>query len=133
MNVLNLRSSQLTLSVEKHARFQNQLTVGLSHAEIQSWVAASKDALSEGGEELRVDMPQGWTIYWKARAGESRFLLAHPETDLWVATFTLGQAAAQSWLTSLQSLLSQRSPQAILSQSGPVSRLSNLELVLTAI
>ena len=41
------------------------------------------------GSELKWELPQGWTLYWKAREGEDRLLLAHPEKEEWVGTLAL--------------------------------------------
>lgn len=52
-------------------------------------------ALAEGlrelepGRELRVELARGWAVYWKLREAGPRFLLAHPESGLWVSTFAL--------------------------------------------
>jgi hypothetical protein len=47
------------------------------------------ELIAREGSELRSDLSEGWTIFWKIRDGESRFLLAHPEHDQWVATLAL--------------------------------------------
>src|SRR3954463_4939198 len=45
-----------------------------------------KGTFEEGGGELRVDLPQEWSLFWKLREGESRALIAHPAKDQWVGT-----------------------------------------------
>jgi len=42
--------------------------------------------------EVRQDFPGGWTLYWKWRSSESRFLVAHPETQQWVGTLALSDS-----------------------------------------
>jgi hypothetical protein len=59
--------------------------------------------LREGGE-LRLELPEGWTLFWKRRDGESRVLLAHPETDRWVATLAVSGERVEDVLSGLEGL-----------------------------
>lgn len=77
------------------------------------------------GSELRTEFPEGWTVYWKIREGESRFFVAHPEVDLWVATLALSPAHFEKIIKRLQDC--QSGP---LSSLEPVSRMSNVEVLL---
>ena len=74
--------------------------------------------------ELRVDLPDGWIIFWKNRDSESRLLLAHPAETEWVATVALDPALASLLLTNLSS--SAQLP--LVSHSG--QSVSNLELLI---
>lgn len=77
------------------------------------------------GSELRTDFPQGWTIFWKIRDGESRFFVAHPEADQWVATLALSRTHLDAILVQL--LNGQATD---LSTLETVSRMSNVEVSL---
>jgi hypothetical protein len=75
------------------------------------------------GSELRTDFPAGWTIFWKIREGESRFFVAHPETDQWVATLAL----SRTHLEATQARMREASP-GPLSRLERTSRMSNVEV-----
>jgi hypothetical protein len=75
------------------------------------------------GSELRSDFPSGWTIFWKIREGESRFFVAHPETDQWVATLAL----SRTHLEATQARMRAASP-GPLSGLERISRMSNVEV-----
>jgi hypothetical protein len=75
------------------------------------------------GSELRTDFPSGWTIFWKIREGESRFFVAHPETDQWVATLAL----SKTHLEAARGRMRDGVPGS-LSRLERVSRVSNVEV-----
>lgn len=77
------------------------------------------------GSELRTEFPQGWTIFWKIRDGESRFFVAHPETDQWVATLALSRTHLDAILVQLLAGQGSR-----LSTLETVSRMNNVEVSL---
>lgn len=77
------------------------------------------------GSELRTDFPNGWTIFWKIREGESRFFVAHPELEEWVATLAL----SESHLAKIQERL-RSGTLGDLSSLERVSRMSNVEVAL---
>jgi hypothetical protein len=81
--------------------------------------------------ELRIDLPQGWALFFKLREGESRLLLAHPEAEVWVATLALDSDHAARFLRALPELAAADAGAALrLSELAPVARVSNCELVL---
>jgi hypothetical protein len=92
----------------------------------EDWVRFA-DSLGElsgrEGSELRTDFPSGWTIFWKIREGESRFFVAHPETDQWVATLAL----SKTHLEATQARMREALP-GPLSGLERVSRMSNVEV-----
>jgi hypothetical protein len=76
------------------------------------------------GSELRTDFPRGWTIFWKIRDGESRFFVAHPEPDQWVATLAL----SENHLERIRDRLASGEFEGPLSKLEAVSRMSNVEV-----
>ncbi len=51
--------------------------------------------------ELRLDLPQGYSVFVKLKdSGLSRLLIAHPEENEWVATFMLSPEVADAWIQS---------------------------------
>lgn len=78
--------------------------------------------------ELRLDLPREWVIFWKLREGDSRFLLAHPEPEQWVATLALERDHARKVVDRLDTLHFDQAVE--LGQLGQLSYPSNLELVI---
>jgi hypothetical protein len=79
--------------------------------------------------ELRVDLTNGWTVFWKLRADETnKLLLAHPEVDQWVATVALSQ---QGYEHCLQSLCGATPCSFQLSQIGGAAPGNNFDLSLS--
>lgn len=74
------RSARLTLGLRAEQ-------VALLGSELASLFPGADQQISH--RELRLDLPAGWTLFWKRREGESRYLLAHPEQQTWVATLAL--------------------------------------------
>ncbi len=94
----------------------------------QRWVefaAALGEISSREGSELRTEFPEGWTIFWKIRDGESRFFVAHPETEQWVATLALSPAHFEAVRTRMR-----EGTVGPLSTLESVSRMSNVEVVV---
>src|SRR4051794_37056919 len=86
-----------------------RLTLGLDSAQASMLLPLLRDVLSEEaplGSELRVDLPRNWIVFWKKREGESRLLIAHPQTDEWVATAALSAAHGQLLLERFERLSS---------------------------
>jgi hypothetical protein len=121
------------------------LDLGLSQSLLQQLSLGLSGLLEAAGEglgasdgasaELRVHLPEGWTLFWKIRqAGETRFLLARPTQDTWVATLAFEPKALQQvqreWGALLES--TEGTPGAVLSQwvrgVGRLGGLSNFDL-----
>ena len=77
--------------------------------------------------ELRLDLPSNWSIFWKARDGESRLLLAKPELDHWVATIAVGREDVLPLLERLKA----RAGETDFAQELSLHRVSNFNLLLT--
>jgi hypothetical protein len=95
------------------------------------------EVLSPGGGELRVSLPDAWTVFWKLREDETRLLIAHPQVGEWVATVALEPLHAQAVNDALARVLGSATPEANeslsigkLARDGIVSSVSNLELVI---
>src|SRR5271168_4015231 len=61
----------------------------LSPLQAQELASMLTTVLVPGGGELRLSLPDEWSIFWKLRDDESRLLIAHPQADEWVATLAL--------------------------------------------
>ncbi len=124
--------SQSALKIEQrpHARHETELLLPLSLTERQTLARSLRDMPQDGRSELRLVLPQGWTLYWKMRDSESRLLLAHPEADLWVGTIALDAAGWSQLLEALDRPSSGSSSELRLSQLPGVSRRSNLDVVI---
>jgi hypothetical protein len=68
---------------------RSQMDLGFSSEDIGLLVPYLEEIYLRGGHELRMDLSNGWTVFWKSRESGSRLLLAHPEHQEWVATFAL--------------------------------------------
>lgn len=115
------------LSTSEHPRFGMQVHLKLSPEALSEWREGLKEVLLNARGELKLELPQGWTIYFKAREGETRLLLAHPEQDAWVATVAVSSDSSQLFLDRLESLVS-GSEGFRLSELGPPHFVSNLEV-----
>lgn len=100
-----------------------QAQFALARADAKQIAEALGSLVSREGSELRTDFTQGWTLFWKIRAGESRFFVAHPETDQWVGTL----AVSETHLATIRKRLEAGTPGS-LSEGERVSRMSNLEV-----
>lgn len=124
----------LNWTTEKPAEFQVQLNPGL--AEIQVDEAHRKILLQnlteEMGYELRMDLPQGWAIYWKIREGDSRLLMSHPEKDQWVGAVSLNREDFDRLVVWIQELPTRADPIRLsqLKAFGSFSGISNLEVLI---
>lgn len=91
--------------------------------------------LIPGGGELRLSLPDEWSIFWKLRDDESRLLIAHPQADEWVATLALEMAHAHRLLAALEESCKEESSASFsiagLADDGRVSSVSNLDLVIS--
>lgn len=118
----------LKIGIRAHPRHETELQIPLDQDHQQRLGAELGQVLGQAGAELRLDLPQGWTVHWKLCEGETRLLLAHPDAASWVATVAIQAAVAGEFLERLRRLL----PGEVLclSRLPGVSRRSNLELVL---
>jgi hypothetical protein len=82
--------------------------------------------LEEAGE-LRLDLPEEWSIFWKKREDDSRLLIAHPQKDQWVATVALTEEYATKVLHEVSTLTAGESY-----DFGKPGSVCNLELVISA-
>ena len=124
---LNWRAKTVTLSRTEHATYQSQLELKLTPELAAELVTELKPALTSGGAELRVDLPENWTVYWKLKGGLSRLQLAHPQSGHWVATVHLTPEHAARLLEALEKL---EGPIAVCAL-GAVAPLVNFELLFS--
>ena len=120
-----LKYSEAECGVESQigARDAVSVTISLASENWNSLSAALGEIANREGSELRTDFPGGWTIFWKIRDGDSRFFVAHPETDTWVATL----AISESHLAKIRERF-ESGFEGALSELEAVSRMSNVEV-----
>ena len=81
---------------------------------------------SEFGLELRLSLPEGWTLFWKRREEGSLALMAHPEANEWVGTLALDLDFGIQMLRFLREL-KEKGQSFSLDQCGTLRPVSNLE------
>ncbi len=100
------------------------VSIGLNSEKWRLLSTALGEIANREGSELRTDFPGGWTIFWKIRDGDSRFFVAHPETDQWVATLAL----SSTHLGAIRERLAAGGFEGALSELETISRMSNVEV-----
>lgn len=123
MAFLKFQESNCGVLSEIGLRDAVTLTLSLSSEHWGTLATALGEIVNREGSELRTDFPKGWTIFWKIRDGDSRFFVAHPEPDQWVATL----AISESHLARVQECF-RSGYEGGLSELEPVSRMSNFDL-----
>ena len=121
----------VSLEVGDHPRLQTLLTVTLTQELMVELRTGLERVLTVQEAELRLELPGQWTLYWKARSGSSRVLLAHPEADQWVGTVAWSEDRVSALLESLTAPnLTGRSDGIYLSQCDGLTFPSNLDICL---
>ena len=129
MGFLNWRSSTLKQEIGTH-QLGSCLTLRIAQAEAAE-LARSFEALMSAppSEELRVNLPNEWLVFWKLRpVGGSRLLLAHPAQAEWVVTAALDAAHAGVFVECLKKL--GPGERLAVSETGSVGYPSNVEIVI---
>src|SRR5947209_8278151 len=102
MPYLNWKSGSVQVAVQTHSKLKTQLEIRLARGEWDMLAQELGGIFGAAGGELRLDLPQEWTLFWKASAGtESRQLLAHPTATDWVGTLSLEVGHAQKLMAAL--------------------------------
>ena len=120
-----LKFTEADCDVESQIGTRDFVTVELA-LNPEHWGTISRalgEIVNREGSELRTDFPGGWTIFWKIRDGDSRFFVAHPETNQWVATL----AVSPTHLAMIREKIETGFAGA-LSELEAVSKVSNVEV-----
>lgn len=128
MPYLDWSSRDVRVESRPHPKRDAELLLAFPETELLELVSEVERILAVPSAELKLTLPSGWTLYWKLRDSESRVLLAHPETDLWVVTLALEAALLSVVLERLRGLGTGASFR--ISELTPLGRVTNLELVL---
>lgn len=129
MPYLNWKNASIRQEMGPHPRLQSQLTLTLGLSERSELHARLSEVLIAEGGELRLDLPSNWAIFWKSRESESRLLLAHPQTDEWVATVALHPDHGSALLRALEACKSGESIS--IGELDAVGSVSNVEIVIS--
>src|SRR4051812_38950308 len=89
MPFLNWREAKVKASVAPHPQRGSVLALEFPAESLAILIQALEDVFVRGLGELRLELPTGWTLFWKEREGESRLLLARPDAETWVTTAAL--------------------------------------------
>jgi hypothetical protein len=126
MAYLGWSSQSLSIKHEQFLTEGRALTLGLSRDAAETLLVALA-AIEQGTEkELRVDLPQGWTLFWKRREDDSRLLVAHPTDQTWVGTLALSPAHFEA----LRHAVSSGGRFSVFEGHSGVGDVSNFDLVL---
>ena len=129
MPYLNWKDESLLQAQGPHSQYQQQLALELTSALLEELVSALEEVYLRRGSELRIAIKDQWLLFWKWRESDSRILLAHPTEDEWVATLALNPDFGKAMLLALKNLKTGQSLS--VSQVGPLSTVTNLEVVIT--
>jgi hypothetical protein len=105
------------------------LSLELSDPLLQDLVIQLEDLFLSQGRELRLSLDHGWTLFWKRREDGARALLAHPESETWVATIGLEIEQGKRLISGLKSLEQKKS--IVLGHQVNLGPVSNLDLVIS--
>ena len=128
MAYLNWKQGGVSILLASHPKLQNQLHLNLTPENLKLLTDTLTETF-EKNQELRIDLPMGWTVFFKVTSGEGRLLMAHPQLEEWVGSFILDTAHARKFLLELLILASNAPIE--LSVLGGISFLSNLELMIS--
>lgn len=131
MAYLNWKESELKIGVSSHpdhSKFKTQLNLTLDQELRASLLNALEDVYLNNEGELRLDLAQGWVVFWKMREQGSRVLLSHPQEKEWVGTLALDLEVAEKLLSALKGL--QSGEAVVISQLGLLESMSNLDVSL---
>lgn len=103
MPYLNLMDHPVLLSKDSHPKWETALSLSFS-GEARDRLLERLEQTVEQQKELRLDLPQGWTLYFKLKEGDNRLLLAHPEAEAWVGTVLLMEKEMGEFLSRLRGL-----------------------------
>lgn len=137
MPYLNWKTKPVRVATSTHPDYQSQLDLGLSSDLAQELSTELTQTFSAGGDELKLELPNGWTLYFKQRIGAGRMQLAHPQTNQWVATLNLTPAHGLALATQLGALSSGAAPAStetlqrfVVSRLGQLAPIINFELTI---
>ncbi len=129
MSYLNWKEAPIRLDASHGSRSQVRLNMIIRNEQVLQWVTYLEAVYLMQGEELRMDLSDSWILFWKLREDGNKVLVAHPQSDQWVATVALESSFGERLLLSLKKLEVGQS--LILSQLGQLNSVSNLELLIT--
>ncbi len=132
MPFLDWGESSLVLQSSQKSARETQLVLGLTEAHVAELtqelleIYTSSETISRS--ELRLVLPQGWVLFWKARSEGSRLLLARPNHEEWVGTVALPIEGGVRWLENVKNLKLGES--VVLSQVCVLHPVSNFDLII---
>lgn len=119
----------IELGVAAHPKSGTELKLFLPEDRVIELKEAWLGLVDQPGSELRIDLPKGWTLFWKSREGDARALLAHPDAESWVGTVVLDPERGRAFALALDRLSTEGVAWETSSITG-LNRLSNLAVSL---
>lgn len=102
--------------------------VHFSKPALESFVAVLNDTLLQKKSELKVMLPQGWSLFFKTKPGAMRFMMARPQDTAWVGSVSVSEELLDSVFAQLHSLKEGKVTVLSWKSFGVVHVLSNFEL-----
>lgn len=109
-------------------RFEWQMNLQMDHSLLMSQITYLEDVYLRDQGELRVDLADSWTKFWKKRDFESRSLMAHPNPNEWVLTLALTEEIGNLVIDTMKRM--RPGDTLVLSQIGSLARQSNADLLI---
>lgn len=119
---------EITQEEGSFPRREHLLRLTLSPEALEVLAQRLEELYSQGCGELRIDLPEGWILFWKSREEESRLLVAHPQPGEWVTTVALEAKHGMLLASSLRQM--KKGESRPVSQGGIIGRVSNVEIVI---
>jgi hypothetical protein len=126
MVYLDWKKQGIALEVKSLGRLGSKLSLTIREGDLADFLPALEEIYIRDEGELRLELPENWVIYWKAKESGNRVLVAHPQPDHWVATVALEREVGQKLILAVKALKSSES--FILSQIAPLEAVSNLNI-----
>jgi hypothetical protein len=127
MAKLDWSQAKILKQVVPGNRFEWQLNLQMGLSDVQVLGPYLEDVYLRDQGELRVDLGDQWTLFWKKRDFESRSLMAHPNANEWVLTLALTEDFGNLMIDTIKRM--RQGDTLVLSQTGPLGRQSNADLM----
>lgn len=129
MPYLNWKTTSITTALTAHPTLTSQARLALTDTQ-RAELAGELERIFHGtGSELKLELPQKWTLFWHLRSGAgSKLQLAHPQIDEWVATLYFTAEHGQRLVERLRGGAAGET--LAISTLGGMAWGSNLELVI---
>lgn len=102
MPYLDWSAEAVSAALKTESSSLSLMQLGIPAELWEPWLTELEACLRSDEQELRLELPKGWRLFWKVRADDSRLLLAHPEIDAYVGTLALNKSHADELLAKMR-------------------------------